>query len=229
MTLAGESISKTNGLTVAQKQELINLGHFTTSPDGTWVADVNDWLAQNGGMKPEGAGNLFSNGDNSDDATNITAANISVAHSWYIEDVRIVPTHVQLFGEDGKPLTNSTQSDNINHMISLNDQSLYYDPRDLDPNAVGHKLFVGSFNDMYSNMNTILGEDQRTINLQLQSHNTSLVDLDAKRDGVSGVDLNDEAMNMMMYQKAYSAACRIMTAIDEVLERLINNTGVVGR
>ena len=36
-------------------------------------------------------------------------------------------------------------------------------------------------------------------------------------------------MNMIQYQKAYSAACRLMTAIDETLDRLINNTGLAGR
>ena len=55
------------------------------------------------------------------------------------------------------------------------------------------------------------------------------MELDSSRDGVSGVDLNDEAMNMMQYQKAYSAACRLMTAVDEALDRLINNTGIAGR
>jgi len=40
------------------------------------------------------------------------------------------------------------------------------------------------------------------------------------------VDLNDEAMNLMQYQKAYSAACRLMTTIDEALERLVNNTAM---
>ena len=41
--------------------------------------------------------------------------------------------------------------------------------------------------------------------------------------------MNDEAMNLMQFQKAYSAACRLMTVVDEALDRLINNTGVAGR
>ena len=41
-----------------------------------------------------------------------------------------------------------------------------------------------------------------------------------------GVDLNDEAMNMMMFQKAYSAACRLMTTYDSMLDRLINGTAI---
>ena len=42
------------------------------------------------------------------------------------------------------------------------------------------------------------------------------------RDSVSGVDLNDEATNLMVYQKAYTAACRLMTVLEEALDSLIN-------
>lgn len=33
-------------------------------------------------------------------------------------------------------------------------------------------------------------------------------------------------MNLMMYAKSYNAACRLMTTIDSVLDKLINNTGM---
>ena len=78
-------------------------------------------------------------------------------------------------------------------------------------------------------MGSVLGNDQRITNVQLNTEYTRLVEIDTSRDGVSGVDLNDEAMNMMQFQKAYSAACRLMTAIDEAIDRLINNTGLAGR
>ena len=41
------------------------------------------------------------------------------------------------------------------------------------------------------------------------------------RDSLSGVDLNDEAANLMVYQKAYTAACRLMTTLDEALDSLL--------
>ena len=76
---------------------------------------------------------------------------------------------------------------------------------------------------------TVQGNDELKTNISLNSHYGQLIEIDTSRDGVSGVDLNDEAMNMMQYQKAYSAACRLMTAIDEAIDRLINNTGIAGR
>ena len=63
----------------------------------------------------------------------------------------------------------------------------------------------------------------------LDKYSAAATELNSSRDSVSGVDLNDEAANMMMYQKTYAAACRMMTTIDEVLDKLINGTGVVGR
>ena len=34
---------------------------------------------------------------------------------------------------------------------------------------------------------------------------------------------------MLAYQRAYEGAARVLTAIDEMLDVLINRTGVVGR
>lgn len=53
--------------------------------------------------------------------------------------------------------------------------------------------------------------------------------VDAAREGVAGVNLDEEMTNMMAYQHAYSAAARLVTAIDEALNTLINGTGLVGR
>ena len=49
------------------------------------------------------------------------------------------------------------------------------------------------------------------------------------RDGVSGVQLDEEGMNLLHYNQSYTAAARLMTTLDEALDVLINKTGVVGR
>jgi flagellar hook-associated protein 1 FlgK len=45
----------------------------------------------------------------------------------------------------------------------------------------------------------------------------------------AGVDLDEENINLLAAQHAYQAAARVMTAIDEALDVLINRTGLVGR
>ncbi|MGY1723161.1 flagellar hook-associated protein FlgK [Blastococcus sp. SYSU DS0533] len=64
-------------------------------------------------------------------------------------------------------------------------------------------------------------------NLTIQSSITTTVD--AARDSVAGVNLDEELTNMLSYQHAYAAAGRMITAIDEALDVLINRTGLVGR
>ena len=241
-------VNQKTGLTPEQAENLINNDFYKTDSfgnpilvDGEKVADLNKWLdaeAAKGNLKiADGAGVLFSNRNDNNDPTGITASNISISKSWLNREFKVVPTNVELFGQE---VENSTENENVNHMVTILDSKLTYNPNDLNaivdsvvgnggPQAAGDNIFIGSFNDMFSNMCTVLGNDQRTTNIELTSDYTALLQIDTNRDGVSGVDLNDEAMNMMQYQKAYTAACRLMTAVDEALDRLINNTGIAGR
>ncbi len=52
---------------------------------------------------------------------------------------------------------------------------------------------------------------------------------DASRASASGVSLDEEMSNMLMYQRAYEGAARVMSAVDQMLDTLINRTGLVGR
>jgi flagellar hook-associated protein 1 FlgK len=45
----------------------------------------------------------------------------------------------------------------------------------------------------------------------------------------SSVDIDEEMTNMLAYQRAYEGAARVLTAVDEMLDVLINRTGIVGR
>ncbi len=52
---------------------------------------------------------------------------------------------------------------------------------------------------------------------------------DAALQSDIGVNLDEELTNLMASQRAYEAAARMITAIDETLRTLIQNTGLVGR
>lgn len=54
-------------------------------------------------------------------------------------------------------------------------------------------------------------------------------DVTAAREAVSGVDIDEELTNMVMFQRGYEAAARMLTAVDQALDTLINRTGLVGR
>jgi len=54
-------------------------------------------------------------------------------------------------------------------------------------------------------------------------------DVMAAREAVSGVDIDEELTNMVMFQRGYEGAARMLTAVDQALDTLINRTGLVGR
>jgi flagellar hook-associated protein 1 FlgK len=80
------------------------------------------------------------------------------------------------------------------------------------------------------------GERVTKMALEVRSAKTAAVNhqnvadaLKTQLEEVGGVSLDEEAANMVKYQRAYQAAVRLMTAFDEMLEQMINNMGVVGR
>ena len=79
-----------------------------------------------------------------------------------------------------------------------------------------------SFEDWLLRTQSTLAEDQMGTTAKLNNYLTVNNTVYTDRDSVSGVDLNDEATSLMTYQKAYTAACRLMTVLEEALDSLIN-------
>ncbi|MCI9552522.1 MAG: hypothetical protein HFE94_03180 [Acutalibacter sp.] len=174
-----------------------------------------------------GGGPLFSvRGDSNDtaeaDGTPINASNISIATDWAHGKI-----HIQQSKDPNN--TNSSANDNIVHLITLMNKDLTYNAQDTDPDAATGDYFTGTFNGMLGYINGVLGNDSKSTIEVLDNFIVAAEELEISRDSVAGVDLNDEAVNMMQYQKSYSAACRLLTTLDEILEKLINGTGVAGR
>lgn len=181
-------------------------------------------------------GPLFSNNGSTDNTANITASNITISKSWSVGDVHIVNSFQMTNGtwnsSAGNPARPGTD-DTLNIEKILN---IFYDDQEYRANEIsstaymGHTVyFKGTFQEMLTNINSTLANDMNTTTTLLTTSVAASNELATSRDSVSGVDLNDESVNLMQYQKSYSAACRLMTTMDEALERLINNTGLVGR
>lgn len=174
-------------------------------------------------------GALFSTSSDGNETNGITAANISISKQWSTGAVSIQNSFVQGAGKPGQ--ANSGDFSNIEHIIVLMDGKQEYKPNEIAADAVDGttNYFKGSFQDFLTMLQGTLAKDIKSTTTLLDNYSAAATELDTSRDSVSGVDLNDEAVNMMQYQKSYSAACRMMTTLDEALEKLINGTGVAGR
>jgi flagellar hook-associated protein 1 len=69
---------------------------------------------------------------------------------------------------------------------------------------------------------------QQAMRLRENSDNLR-VSVEGRRQSVSGVSLDEEMTNLVQFQHAYNAAARTITAVDEMLDTIINGMGRVGR
>ena len=63
----------------------------------------------------------------------------------------------------------------------------------------------------------------------LGSQSAVVSNLENRKQSVSGVSIDEEVTMMIQFQHAYAASSRMITAIDEALDVLINRTGLAGR
>lgn len=167
----------------------------------------------------------------SEDGALITAGNIRVSDTWeedptMIGQVRRQDTMTGLYeygyDEVQDDLTGKVtlQNTNVLYLISQFDNS------DLKF-GTAHD-FEGSVTEYISFISNRLGQ---TIEYEDSRSETAQATVDTlldARDEVSAVSMDEEGINMLNYQKWYNASSRIVTTLDDLLDKLINGTGRVG-
>ncbi len=153
-----------------------------------------------------------------------TATNIKLSDQWINGATKITLST--------KTDAGSTDYENVLKMINaLSSDTITFNTTVTDANgqASTKQIFKGTFFECYNNIqNTQALERQSTTSL-LKNHQTVADQVADSRESVSGVNMDEEVMDLMRFSQSYNAASRLMTTMDELLERLITNTGVVGR
>lgn len=147
----------------------------------------------------------------------ITADNIRIAADWetgYLVTSKEAPNP----GDN----TNASYS-NITKMIS--DLS----SEDYTLTTGSTNLFTGTLQEAIGNVSTTLGQEIHSLANQNANYEQTLNDIDTRRDSLSSVDINEEAINLITYNQALGASSRFLTTIDECLNTIINKMGIVGR
>ena len=158
----------------------------------------------------------YSEGTETYEDLDMTAKNIRIADAW-LKDATMIG---EVYSEEKEEWTLSLDGNHINQIIeSINKKSLEFGEKgDYEGTTYDYLLFV--FNRIGQN---IKFNDNR----YNAAYDTANALLDS-RDAVSGVSETEEGINMLTYQNWYNASSRMMTALDDALDRLINNTGRVG-
>lgn len=162
-----------------------------------------------------------------DDSLPFSASNIKIASGWANGSYKITASNNYVVTNQE---TGSTANENILNMVKLLEKDIGFTVEVKDGTTTRDvKFFTGSFHDCFANLEATLGTDYKSESTMLANQISVLNQTSNSRDGVSGVQLDEEGMNLLHYNQSYTAAARLMTTLDEALDVLINRTGVVGR
>lgn len=87
---------------------------------------------------------------------------------------------------------------------------------------------TSTMDDYYRNVIAQLGISSQEAQRMQDNSQVMVNQVDNQRQSVSGVSLDEEMSNMIRYQQAYNASARLVTVMDEVLDKVINGMGRVG-
>jgi flagellar hook-associated protein 1 FlgK len=86
----------------------------------------------------------------------------------------------------------------------------------------------GTADGLYATLVSRVGHDVSVAESSASSSSALRGTIENRKLSVAGVSLDEEMANMIRYQRAYQASARTMSAMDEMLDVLINRTGRVG-
>lgn len=147
---------------------------------------------------------------------NMTASNIRIANSWMDNATMIGQVQDKTTGE----WSLSMDGDHVNELLVKMQTSVisFGGKGDFEGTVYNYLMFISNR----------LGQQIDYNEAQYDSaYDTTEALLDS-REAVSGVNSDEEGINMLTYKNWYNASSRMMTALDDCLDRLINNTGRVG-
>lgn len=132
-----------------------------------------------------------------------------------------IGVNAALISDPGKIATASAPNQPGNNSIALQMVDL--------KNFKGMSGGTATLNEFYNMQITQLAVDTKRAGDNTYQHDLVAKALSDQRESVAGVNLDEEAANMAKTQKAYQAAARMLTTMDELLDIVINRMGLAGR
>jgi flagellar hook-associated protein 1 FlgK len=87
----------------------------------------------------------------------------------------------------------------------------------------------GTLNSFYESIIGRLGVDSKQAGRMEGNIEVLRSSVVTNRESISSVSLDEEMTNLIKFQHAYNGAARMITVVDEMLDKIINGMGVVGR
>lgn len=86
-----------------------------------------------------------------------------------------------------------------------------------------------NLDEFYNDLILTLGLERQEAISSADNQGFLIRSIDEKRKGLSAVSLDEEMADMIKFQHSYSANSRVINALDEMIETIVNRLGIVGR
>jgi len=83
----------------------------------------------------------------------------------------------------------------------------------------------GPYNTTVGSLLNKVGTDAQGFKATSTNQQNLLTALTTQRDSASGVDLDEEATNLITFQRGYQASARFISVIDQLTDQLVNQFG----
>lgn len=175
--------------------------------------------------EPFGFGILTYENPEGEDAFHTAAANIKLTDEW-LGDPTLIAQPEQ-FGGNPEDEMDELNNDYIHKMLGVFQAEFNYGFTGADGKTYQDPLKC-NFEDFVSHISDNLGTQIESNNKLLNTIDIMLESSTTARDEIMGVSINEEGVSMMNYQKWYNAIARMITTLDQALDKVINGMGIVG-
>lgn len=121
-------------------------------------------------------------------------------------------------GSNALRIVSALMSENESRTLGL-EQRIDSHPVRLSPES-------SSFSSYLDQTIAQLGSSTRVADLEKEKEEALLSNLEAMRESISGVNVDEEMTSMLRFQHAYQASARFITQVDQLLDTIIHRMGV---
>lgn len=166
--------------------------------------------------------NFFSTSDGS---VEINARNVTV-NTAILDDIQLINagrTQTSPAGDGSRALAIAQLR---NATFVMNDIAYFANNYDEVTMRISSTSAGTSFDNYYKDIVAKVGIDVQKADKGTENQGNLLLQLEQRRESISGVSIDEEVANLIQLQTAYQANARVMNTITEMLDTLINRLGL---
>jgi flagellar hook-associated protein 1 FlgK len=230
LTLTKTSTQNWSYSTATAGASIVGNSDLTAIPNGTISFDATGNVTSTTGRILFG-GNATSIDTSKLRQSSVSASNVGVSYQNQAMTIQVNPALTSYRQIAAATVTNAPGDGNNALAIANSIDTITSGPVSglaayQDPVAANGEKSIRSWNTLRT---TDLALEQRHAETGVSDTTSIMSAMDDQRESVIGVNMDEEAANMVKYQRAYQAAARLMNTFDQMLEIIVTNLGMVGR